>query len=849
MKNFLSKIMIIMLMVLLPAMSQAIVYVTGTITDIPNGNPIPNHAVYILSDSTYGYIYFNTVYTDQNGSYLDSVYAPPGSTGVLFVSTYDCNNQLHQANLTYTPANIFLTQDFQICNSNSPCQADFSYYLSGYLTAQFIDYSVGGSGQWSWNFGDGGTSTVQNPSHSYPNPGQYVVTLAYGDSNTSCYDTKSMTVYINDSTSGGCNAAFYVVPDSLNNPPNTFYFVDQSTGNIATWLWDFGDGTYQTITYPGNPNVVHTYQGTALTHIACLTIQGVDSTCFDQICDTIVSGYGSGCVANFTYSFPVNTSIPTLFTDLSQSSGGGPITMWSWNFGDPGSGSNNTSNIQNPAHLFSAAGTYNVCLTIWGPDTTCHDFICKTLIVGSNTGCQAYFTNYPDSLNTALIQFIDQSMGNIINWSWNFGDPASGPFNFSNLQNPDHLFTVPGTFNVCLTIQGADSTCYDVFCKTIIVGNTTGCMAMFTYNGNPAGGNAIQFTDQSSGNPNNWMWNFGDSTYSTGQNPLHVYPGPGVYIACLTITTNNGTNCTSTFCHNIFVNDSVVSHQIYGQVYEGNSLLQLGMALIISLDSNLSYDPYIDICSIDSMGFYYFNDVPDGYYLVFAIPFDSSGYLPTYYGDVLNWAEATVIAIGEPNNPYDIHLIQSTNMPQGPGSVGGQVNISNLKSTIMDKMMMLLLDEEGHAISFDRVTESGSFTFPSIDYGTYYLYAEMAGITSDYIKVVLTPENPHVDVVMTFEGKNILGISNIHPDLEAGVIYPNPATDKVNLTLNLQVASKLKVEIFNQKGQIISSMIKSLDPGKNVLTLSVSELASGFYTLRITSEQGVNISRKLLIAK
>ena len=279
MKKILLQIVFMLLM--LPMMSQTIVIITGTVTDSANGNPIPNHAVYILSDSSYGYVYYNTVYTNQTGFYVILSLYPTGSSGVFYVYTFDCNNLIHQELLTFSPANLYFTTDFSICNSNSPCQADFSYLSAGYLTAQFIDYSTGGSGQWSWNFGDGGTSTLQNPSHSYSNPGQYVVTLAYGVPNTSCYDIKSMTVYINDSTGGGCNAAFYVVPDSLNNPPNTFYFVDQSTGNIATWLWDFGDGTYQTITYPGNPNVVHTYQGTALTHIACLTIQGVDSTCYD----------------------------------------------------------------------------------------------------------------------------------------------------------------------------------------------------------------------------------------------------------------------------------------------------------------------------------------------------------------------------------------------------------------------------------------------------------------------------------------------------------------------------------------------------------------------------------------
>jgi hypothetical protein len=125
----------------------------------------------------------------------------------------------------------------------------------------------------------------------------------------------------------------------------------------------------------------------------------------------------------------------------------------------------------------------------------------------------------------------------------------------------------------------------------------------------------------------------------------------------------------------------------------------------------------------------------------------------------------------------------------------------------------------------------------------------MSGITSDYVKVVLTPEKPHADVVMTFAGKHVMGIKNMNPELEAGVIYPNPTTDKFNLVLNLKEETTIKVEIFNQRGQITSSMIKSLGSGQTTLTLSVSDLAPGFYTLRISSEKGINISRKLLIAK
>jgi hypothetical protein len=299
----------------------------------------------------------------------------------------------------------------------------------------------------------------------------------------------------------------------------------------------------------------------------------------------------------------------------------------------------------------------------------------------------------------------------------------------------------------------------------------------------------------------------------------------------------------------VFVEDSVVYHQIYGQVFEGNFPLQMGVALIISVDSTANYSPFVDVCNIDSNGVYYFTMVPDGNYLVYAIPIDSNGYLSTYFGNVLNWEVATIIPLGEPNNPYKIYLIPAGNMPVGPGSIGGQVNVVNIKSSMLDKMTMLLQDEAGKTISFDRVSESGSFTFPTLAYGTYYLHAEMAGITSDYVKVILSAVKPYADVVMTFTGKNILGINDIHAELEAGVIYPNPSTDKFNLELNLTEAVTVKVEIFNQTGQVISSMIKSLGSGQTILTLSTVQMATGFYTLRISTDKGINLTRKLMITR
>jgi PKD repeat protein len=1015
MKKFLIQIMFMMLVI--PAMAQSIVYIGGTITDIANGNPLINHNVYI-SDSASGYYYM--AHSDSSGFYSGSIPIPSGSSGKLYVSTYDCNTQLQQEGLYYDPLNLYLTQDFQICSSNAPCQANFYYDTFANRVFHFFDTSTGNPTSWNWTFGDGGTSTVQNPEHWYNSNGWFTVTLSISTS-TSCTSNITINVYADASYGGGCSAAFTVVPDSSNNPPNTFYFINQSTGNIDTWLWDFGDGTSQTVTYPSNPNVVHTYQGTALTHIACLTVEGTDSACFDHICDTVASGSGPGCIANFTYSSSPNTSTPTQFTDLSQSNGGGPITLWYWVFDDIASGSFNTSELRNPTHLFAAPGYHNVSLFIAGEDTSCTDIIYKTVFVESNTpiyisltgtvrnsttgdpapnhavtwginsdtssGPHTVYTNsdgvYSDSIQLPqgmlygtyyawtdycdliqwfssdfspnhydlqwdfnhpcdsnqlchakmkvsaagplTVQFEDKSTGDPTSRLWDFGDgntsalvnpihtygslgdfvatlsitnnangctnttsemihfsdsllcnasfsysdtinPRTIQFNdlssggsgirywhfgdgdTSTMSNPIHTYRHPGLYLVDLSISNNDSSCWDGTSKAILVDDTIPyCQAYFAYTpGSSSTAYTIQFQDQSIGYPETWSWNFGDSTYSTVRNPVHVYPGPGVYLACLTIS---GNNCTSTFCMNVFVEDSMVYHQIYGQVFEGNFPLQMGVALIFSLDSTENYSPYVDVCNIDSNGVYYFTLVPGGNYLVYAIPADSNGYLPTYYGNVLDWEVATIIPFGEPDNPYNIYLIPAGNMPVGPGSIGGQVNMGNLKSSMMDKITMLLQDEAGKTISFDRVSVSGSFAFPTLSYGTYYLHAEMSGITSDYVKVILTAEKPHADVVMTFAGKKILGINNKHPELEAGVIYPNPSTDKFNLELNLTEAVTVKVEIFSQTGQLTSSMIRSPDPGKTVLTLSTADMAPGFYTLRITSDKGINLTRKLLITR
>ncbi len=759
MKKLLFQFMFMLL--IFPAFSQGYISVSGTVTDIATGNPIPNQAVTILSDSTTGFVYYQMVFTDNAGFYFDTIAVTLGVSGTLFIQTYDCNSLLHEDVWNYTPMQTH-TSDFSICYANTGgCQAFFIYNVSDSNMVSFQDMSTGSPAiiSWSWNFGDpaagtNNTSTLQDPVHIYSMPGTYTVCLTIQGSDSTCSDMYCQAVVLG--SSGNCDALFTFYADTASSA-NTIHFVDLSTtgyGHISTWTWSFGDGNTQTIAYPANPNVTHTYLSNG-TYTPCLTIQGNDSSCYDHVCATIVIGPDPGCIANFTYSDSTNNGTVQFF-DLSQAGGGAPIIAWNWNFGDPASGTNNSSSYRNPVHSFTA----------------------------------------------------------------------------------------PGNYTVCLTIQGADSSCFDEICKTVVVGDTTGCQAYFTYTCTAPTFVTVQFSDLSTGNPTGWLWSFGDGTSSTIQNPAHTFAATGTFNVCLTIT---GNNCTSTYCQDVVVQDSTNYHQIYGQVFEGDFPLPMGAVMIFSFDTTANYQPYVDVSIIDSNGVYYFTSVPDGSYYILAIPFDSNGYLPTYYGNTINWEQATIVTTtGTLNNPYNINLVASEQMIPGPGSATGQINMGDLSTAMVDKINMILKNDQGKAIGFTKVSTEGAFSFPTMAYGTYYLHPEMPGVTSDNIMIVLTPEKPHADVVLTFTGNKIQGINDITTLVDQWSVYPNPVTDHVSVSLDMKQGTPVVAEIYNMTGQLLSSSTVVLHNGNNIISLSTASLTSGLFTLRIYSKEGVNIHTKLV---
>ncbi len=419
-----------------------------------------------------------------------------------------------------------------------PPVADFvSDSVCAGAPTQFTNLTTGGGAGnvYSWNFGDAGSGTndtitgVSNPTHTYPGVGTYTATLSA--LNNGCGgDTSFPVVVISPPVAG-----FTATTECLNNPT---VFTNTSTGTTV-WNWNFGEPSSGAHNVSSIENPSHTYASAGT-----FTVTLVDGTnCTDSTQVTVTVNPLPN--ATFTYT-PACFGETTTFTDNSTIAAGSSITTWSWNFGDPISGANNTSNVENPTHAFSAAGTYNVILTVTS-NSNCQSTITIPVIVsavpvaGFNTStvCQGHPTIF---YNKSTV-----SIGVISSGTWSYGDGKTGA-----LIDSVHTYALPGTYTATLTVSSG-SGCIDSSTNTVIVnpmpvakfiadtvclGNTT----MFTDTSTIGGGGAIS----------TWLWQFGDGATSALQNPTHPYAKAGTYNVTLTVISNMG--CDSTITLPVIVN-------------------------------------------------------------------------------------------------------------------------------------------------------------------------------------------------------------------------------------------------------------------------------------------------------
>ncbi|MDD5540646.1 MAG: PKD domain-containing protein, partial [Candidatus Marinimicrobia bacterium] len=227
-----------------------------------------------------------------------------------------------------------------------------------------------------------------------------------------------------------------------------------------------------------------------------------------------------------------NVGIPIFFNDTSD----GYPTSWYWDFGD-----GTISTTKNNSYAYASTGTYTVKFRVTnGVETSWKNETNLITISGALPPAPIVdFEAIPVSASLgSAIQFYDLSGNAPSSWAWEFGDGST-----STLKNPSHTYAATGSYTVNLTATNSGGS--DTESKTGYITITTlppptaafSASSTLTYVGG-----TVSFTDESTGSPTSWSWNFGDGTTSSLRNPGHSYTSAGTYTVILTATNVYGSD-------------------------------------------------------------------------------------------------------------------------------------------------------------------------------------------------------------------------------------------------------------------------------------------------------------------
>ncbi|MCX6244766.1 MAG: PKD domain-containing protein [Bacteroidetes bacterium] len=571
-----------------------------------------------------------------------------------------------------------------------------------------------------------------------------------------------------------------------------------------------------------------------------------------QICVPPVSN----CHADFTYD-----SISGLnyqFTD--QSSSNTSILTWNWNFGDPASGTSNITSLQNPQHLYSGAGIYNVKLGIHSHDG-CRDSIVQTVFIGiphdrviisghiTNDSTGEPVADHPVMINTTLIQYSEVKYTD-----------ADGFY-------ADTIPSVPHG----IPISVASYDCHNVLHSNTVYASATPLQVDFTLcsntqcfadfvaalDSNNQSENTFLFTDRSYGHPDHWNWSFGDGSYSHDQNPVHQYTTQGTYNVCLFILkddTSGSWVCSDTICQLITTSSY---HNLGGLLFTGlfpinNPHFTGDTGIAVLYRKHNQWVAPVDTILFTYLGYYIFLHVMEGSYIVKAGLTQGSAnynkYLPAYTGNQVTWQTTTTFLLDQDLFNNDIHLFPANDSLSGPAVLRGSV-IHNGDYAKLPGSEVLLFNANLEPVRSTVADAEGNYEFGALPFGTYSLYPEIAGKYARVLEVTVDSSHTIAEGLdLEVFDYDITGVFPVQPQSEVkiGKLFPNPVNDVVSVTVTSRKPMIIFAEAITVTGvRVWSGSFGITDPIKTIsFPLNIQQ---GLYFLVLRNQDGSLLSTQKMI--
>lgn len=438
------------------------------------------------------------------------------------------------------PTNIAPTAAFTVDTNNGEAALTVNFDAT---TSSDTDGSIVA---YNWNFGDGTTGAGQQISHVYATDGNFPATLTVTDDDGEQHTSIAQIIAV--AVANVAPTAVFGVDINSGNNPLTVNFNSvgsaDSDGSIATYDWDFGDGTTGTGT-----NASHTYTtaGLFFTFLTVTDDGGLSTISASQtisVFPTNVAPVAAFVVDTASGEVPLAVA----FDGSSSTDSDGSIADYSWDFGDGSSGAG-----QLVSHTYSTVGSYSATLTVTDNQSAQNTSSAQTItVVVANVVPISVFTATPTIGDNPLSVAFNgggstDSDGSVVSYAWDFGDGTTASGATAN-----HTYTTVGDFAAVLTITDNSGATNTSASQTISVlpANTapTSAFTVSTDLGVTPLGVDFDATNSADtdGSIVSYAWEFGDGATGSGLLVSHTYTVAGIYTARLTVTDNEGAQGIST---------------------------------------------------------------------------------------------------------------------------------------------------------------------------------------------------------------------------------------------------------------------------------------------------------------
>ncbi|MFI5221610.1 MAG: PKD domain-containing protein, partial [Bacteroidia bacterium] len=797
----------------------------------------------------------NGINDTSTSSVSGKTYLSSGTFNVKLVSnSYGCKDSTTKSVTVFPKPNVALT-------INNPGQC-----ISG-NNFLFTDTSSISSGtiQRLWNFGTGinDTSTSSVSGKTYLTSGTYIVKLLE-TSNNGCKDSLIKTVSI----SAKPNVGFTINNASQCLNGNNFIFNDTSnvSNGTLTRVWNLGTGVNDFSTFI-NPNKTYSSSG-----IYSVKLISNNNGCKDSLTKTVTVNPkpNVGFTINPAGAGQCLNGNNFLFNDTSTITNGS--IQRAWNFG---TGINDTSTSSVPGRTYSVSGTYNVKL-LETSDNGCKDSITKNVTVYPKPNVGFIINNYSQCLTGNNFTFSDTSKisTGTLSRKWNFGN---GDTSTSPVSGKTYLTS--GAYNVKL-VSTSNFGCKDSLIKTVSVyGKPT---VGFTVNNlsQCLNGNNFIFNDTSSitFGALTRVWNFGNGTNDTSTSSVSgkVYLSSGNYSVKL-IASNNG--CKDSLTKTVTVNPKPnvgFSQNNFAQCLTGNNFILNDTSTISSGTINRTWNFGDGATSTSSIAIKAY--LTSGIYIVNLVI--------TSNNNCKDSVSKTFTVLAQPkagftmNNPIQCFVLNSftftdttsgtntrlwnfgdgdTSTSSVPGKTYSAIGIFNVSLKIIDfnnctdsvtKMVAVIQNPSKPVIT--ALTNSLLESSPAIHYQWYLNNSPITGATSPTLtltqngayQVRIDNTNGCTNISDPFTATKV-GVEEVSYSDEIKV-YPNPFSNELNLLLQSSNEYITRIFIFDVSGKLILESNTVLQKGISYSVPGTSNLRSGFYFMKIESQ---NSSRVVKIVK